>query len=140
MYERGLSLPNLRCIYRAEGEAVLKDIHSGTCGKHSSACSLANKALRTSCFWSTLVNDVCKDFQTCHKCQQFASIPRTPTKPLFIIISPSPYTQWGMDLIDKLPSARSQFKYGIIAIDYSTKWVKEAPHTAITTTKVKRFL
>jgi hypothetical protein len=43
-------------------------------------------------------------------------------------------------LIGKLPTARGQFKYAIVAVDYSTKWVEAAPLTAITTTKVKRFL
>ena len=47
LYKRGLSLPNLRCIPRAEGEVVLQDIHSGACGNHSGARSLAHKALRT---------------------------------------------------------------------------------------------
>jgi hypothetical protein len=140
LYKRGLSMPNLRCIPRDEGEAVLQDIHAGACGNHSGARSLAHKALRTGYFWPTLAEDARKISQTCHKCQQFATIPRVPAEPLSIIISPWPYAQWGLDLIGKLPTARGQFKYAIVAVDYSTKWVEAAPLTAITTTKVKRFL
>lgn len=50
LYKQGFSFPNLKCISRQEGEAVLESIHSGPCDNHSSPRSLAQKALRTGYF------------------------------------------------------------------------------------------
>ncbi|KAJ4702859.1 Transposon Ty3-I Gag-Pol polyprotein [Melia azedarach] len=40
------------------------------------------------------------------------------------LISPSPFAQWGVDLIGPLPQGRAQVKYAVVAIDYFTKWVE----------------
>ncbi|XP_062012277.1 uncharacterized protein LOC133728861 [Rosa rugosa] len=47
---------------------------------------------------------------------------------------------WGLDLVGKLPTAKGQFKYIIVAIDYNSKWIEAEPLTAITTAKVIHFL
>ncbi|KAK9911093.1 hypothetical protein M0R45_035016 [Rubus argutus] len=107
LYKRGLSMPNLRCIPRAEGEAVLQDIHSGP-----AATTSANSRWPTRHFASATSGQLSQ---------------RMPAK------SPR-------HAISKLPIARGQFKYAIVAVDYSIKWVEAAPLTAITTTKVNRFL
>ncbi|XP_024171498.1 protein NYNRIN-like [Rosa chinensis] len=46
----------------------------------------------------------------------------------------------GLDIVGKLPTAKGQFKYIIVAIDYDTKWIEAEPLTAITTAKVQHFL
>lgn len=37
------------------------------------------------------------------KCQQFRNVPHIPAEPLTPIVSPWPYTQWGLDLIGPMP-------------------------------------
>jgi ribonuclease HI len=140
LYRRGLSMPNLICITSEEGLKVLREIHGGICGNHSGARSLAQKTLRYGYFWLTLSRDAHTIASTCHKCQQYANIPRQPAANLTVLISPWPFAQWGLDLIGKLPTARGQFKYVVVAVDYNTKWVEAEALTFITTAKIEHFL
>ena len=76
----------------------------------------------------------------CHKCHQHANKSHSPSIVLSILMSPWPFTQWGLDLIGKLPTAPGQYKYAIMAIDYYTTWVEAEPLSRITTDSVKNFL
>ncbi|MDD0213355.1 transposase family protein, partial [Shigella flexneri] len=40
----------------------------------------------------------------------------------------------------KFSTARGQFKYIIVTIDYNNKWIEAKPLTAITTAKITHFL
>ncbi|XP_059441915.1 uncharacterized protein LOC132174241 [Corylus avellana] len=46
LYKRGFMLPLLKCIFKEEGNYVLREIHEGICGSHSGARMLAHKAVR----------------------------------------------------------------------------------------------
>lgn len=74
------------------------------------------------------------------KCQSYANLPRLPSALLSIIISPWPFAQWGLDLIGKLPTAKGQFKYIVVAVDYNTKWVEAETLALITTERIVHFL
>ena len=76
----------------------------------------------------------------CDKCQRFANIPRQPAQELTPIQSPWPFAQWGIDLVGPLPLARGQNKFGVVAIDYFTKWVEAEALTTITEQKMVNFL
>ena len=56
------------------------------------------------------------------------------------IVSPWPFTKWGIDLIGPLPTARAQAKFTIVAIDYFTKWVEAKPLSTITEAKCRNFI
>jgi hypothetical protein len=43
LYKRGLSLPYLCCLDKAEVNYVMREIHEGICGNHSGARSLVHK-------------------------------------------------------------------------------------------------
>ena len=43
------------------------------------------------------------------------------------ILSPWPFTQWGIDIIGPLSMARGQVKFTVIAVDYFTKWAEAEP-------------
>ncbi|MDD0148538.1 transposase family protein, partial [Shigella flexneri] len=45
-----------------------------------------------------------------------------------------------MDLMGKFQTAKGQFKYIIVAVDYNSKWIEAEPLMAITTAKVTYFL
>ncbi|XP_024172058.1 uncharacterized protein K02A2.6-like [Rosa chinensis] len=47
---------------------------------------------------------------------------------------------WGLDIVRKLPTAKGQFKYIIVVINYDSKWIEVEPLTAITTAKIQHFL
>ena len=57
----------------------------------------------------------------CDKCKRFSNIPRLYLEKLTSMISPWPFTVWGIDLIGPLPIARPAFKYAIVTFDYFTK-------------------
>ncbi|XP_024195735.1 uncharacterized protein LOC112198870 [Rosa chinensis] len=140
LYRQGFTHPNLRYLTPEEGKDVLTMIHAGECGNYSSARSLANRTMRQGYFWPTLDDDARRVSRSCHKYQQYADLPHAPEKPLSIIIGPWIHSMWGLDLLGKFPTAKGQFKYIIVAIDYNTKWIEEEPLTAITIAKVTHFL
>lgn len=57
LYRRGYTEPLLKCLTNSKLEYVLKEIHEGICGNHSSSQMLAHKATRAGYFWSTMNKD-----------------------------------------------------------------------------------
>ncbi|XP_004295794.1 PREDICTED: uncharacterized protein LOC101314359 [Fragaria vesca subsp. vesca] len=58
----------------------------------------------------------------CQKCHQHANKVHSLSIAISILMSPWSFTQWGLDLIGKLPTAPGQYKYAIVAVDYYTKF------------------
>ncbi|KAL5563407.1 hypothetical protein UlMin_033154 [Ulmus minor] len=73
-------------------------------------------------------------------CQRFSAIPRQAPEDLTTVTSPWPFAKWGIDLIGPLPTARGQFKYAVVAIDYYTKWVEAEALAKITEHNVTAFI
>jgi hypothetical protein len=61
----------IRCISREEGIQLLKDIHSGVCGSHSSWRSIIGKAFRHGFYWPTAKDDTMEIITKCKDCQFF---------------------------------------------------------------------
>ncbi|KAL5583401.1 hypothetical protein UlMin_015843 [Ulmus minor] len=57
-----------------------------------------------------------------------------------LVTSPWPFVKWGIDLIGPLPTARGQFKYAMVSIDYYTKWVEAKALAKITEQNVTTFI
>ncbi|KAI5322325.1 hypothetical protein L3X38_031397 [Prunus dulcis] len=140
LYKRGFSLPYLRCLTPEEGHYVLREIHEGICGNHSSARSLAHKAIRQGYFWPSLHTDAQAFTQKCDKCQRFANIPQLPAEPLTAMVSPWPFAQWGLDLIGLMHEGKGQVKYAVVAIDYFTKWAEAEALATITAARIETFV
>ena len=98
------------------------------------------KALRTRFYWPTLEQDAKAIVQACLHCHKFADFAHHTPMPLSVIISPIPFSQWGLDFVGQLPIALGQFKYVIVIVDYNTKWIEAEPLATITTEKVINFL
>ena len=56
------------------------------------------------------------------------------------MISPWPFSVWGIDLIGPLLTAQLAFKYVVVAVDYLTKWAKAKPLVTISSRKVQDFV
>ena len=56
------------------------------------------------------------------------------------MLSPWPFTQWGLDIIGPLPRALGNKKFLIVATDYFTKWIETEPLSHIRDMDAKRFL
>ncbi|KAL0406447.1 UNVERIFIED_CONTAM: hypothetical protein Slati_3958600 [Sesamum latifolium] len=140
LYKRSYTHPLLRCLSTEEGVHVLQEIHSGCCGAHPGTWTLANKALRAGYFWPTMKQDAKHLVSKCERCQKHSSLIHQPAEPLTIMLSPCPFTQWGMDIVGPFPVASGQRKFLLVAIDYFTKWVEAEPLARITEEEVMKFI
>ncbi|KAL0445281.1 UNVERIFIED_CONTAM: hypothetical protein Slati_2250800 [Sesamum latifolium] len=140
LYKRSYTHPLLRCLSTEEGVHVLREIHSGYCGAHAGTWTLANKALRAGYFWPTMKQDAKHLVSKCERCQKHSSLIHQPAEPLTTMLSPCPFTQWGIDIVGPFPIASGQRKFLLIAIDYFTKWVEAEPLARITEGEVMKFI
>ena len=46
LYQRGYSMPLLRCILKDKAKELMKEVHEGFCGDHAGGQSLSKKILR----------------------------------------------------------------------------------------------
>ncbi|KAI5349623.1 hypothetical protein L3X38_002512 [Prunus dulcis] len=76
----------------------------------------------------------------CDKCQRFGNIPHIPVEPLTQIVSPWPFAQLGLDLIDPMSQGKGQVKYVVVAVDYFTKWVDVEALATITAARMEDFV
>ncbi|KAL0456262.1 UNVERIFIED_CONTAM: hypothetical protein Slati_0965400 [Sesamum latifolium] len=63
-----------------------------------------------------------------------------PAEPLNVMLSPCPFSQWGMDIVGPFLLAPGQRKFLLIAIDYFTKRVEAEPLARITKGEVMKFI
>ena len=67
-------------------------------------------------------------------------ISHLPSESLTSVISPWPFKQWGLDILEPLPIGRGQCKFIIVAMDYFTKWAEVEPLATIKEQKVRNFV
>ncbi|KAL0461250.1 UNVERIFIED_CONTAM: hypothetical protein Slati_0012600 [Sesamum latifolium] len=132
LYKKSFTHPLLRCLSQEEGLHVLKEIHDGCCGSHIGTWMLANKALRAGYFWLTMNQDARYLVNKCEKCQKHATLIHQHAEPLNVMLSPCPFSQWGIDIVGPFSLASGQRKFLLVAIYYFTKWVETEPLARIT--------
>ncbi|KAL0302409.1 UNVERIFIED_CONTAM: hypothetical protein Scaly_3034000 [Sesamum calycinum] len=76
----------------------------------------------------------------CVKCQKHATLIHQPAEPLNVMLSPCPFSQWGMDIVEPFSLTTGQRKFLLIAIDHFTKWVEAEPLARITEGEVVKFI
>ncbi|KAL0386749.1 UNVERIFIED_CONTAM: hypothetical protein Slati_4546900 [Sesamum latifolium] len=86
-------------LSQEEGLHVIKEIHEGCCGSHIGTWALANKALRAGYFWPTMKEYARYLVNKCEKCQKHATLIHQPAEPLNVMLSPCPFSQWGMNIV-----------------------------------------
>ncbi|XP_022157626.1 uncharacterized protein LOC111024288 [Momordica charantia] len=114
MYQRGFSLPLLKCISKEDESYVLKEVHEGVCGNHLGARSLSTKVIRQGYYWPTVDQDAKEFVKACDNCQRFANIIHQPPELLTPISTPWPFAQWGVDLIGPFPLGKGQTKFELL--------------------------
>jgi hypothetical protein len=72
LYHRSPSGILERCISIAEGQELLREIHSGACGHHTTPRALVGNAFRQGFYWPTVVADANRIVRTCEGCQFYA--------------------------------------------------------------------
>jgi hypothetical protein len=68
-YRQGVNVMMMWCISREEGIQLLRYIHSGVCGSHSSWRSIIGKAFSHGFYWPTANDDVMEVVTKCNDCQ-----------------------------------------------------------------------
>ena len=76
----------------------------------------------------------------CDSCQRFASISHQPCEVLHPILSPWPFTKWGMDIVGPLPQASGQRVFMLAMTDYFSKWIKAEAFKRVRDTEVISFI
>ncbi|XP_059669126.1 uncharacterized protein LOC132314260 [Cornus florida] len=69
LYRKSFSGPYLKCLSSTEAFVILKQIHEGDCGNHSSSRSLTHKVLTQGYFWPYLARNAEEYARRYDKCQ-----------------------------------------------------------------------
>jgi hypothetical protein len=77
--------------------------------------------------------------KTCKACQ-FAAKHQRRHGALSQLITPTWSLQrWGMDIVGPLPTAQSNFKFAVVAVEYFTKWIEVRFVATITSATIRKF-
>ena len=99
LYKESVSSVLQRCISPEEGQLILEDIHSGTCGHHASSRAIVAKAFRAGFFWLQ-ANEMAKAMVgRCEGCQFYSNKSHKSTSALKTIPLVWPFAVWGLDTV-----------------------------------------
>nr|XP_012466145.1 unnamed protein product [Gossypium raimondii] len=141
LYKRGKDQVLLRCVDAVEAKEILEEVHEGICGTHANGFTMARQIMRFGYYWSTMEGDCINYAKKCHKCQIYGDKMHAPPSPLHVMVSPWPFSMWGMDVIGPIsPKASNGHRFIFVVIDYFTKWVEAASYANVTKSAVNKFL
>jgi hypothetical protein len=90
LYKHGVCSP-LKCLSRAEGIELMKEIHAGLCGSHIGSRPLLGKVFRQGFYWPKAASDAAELVQKCEKCQKCArdqnNLHLSPTNTAYLAIA-----------------------------------------------------
>jgi hypothetical protein len=132
LYKQGANGMMMKYISKDEGIQLLREIHSGVCGAHSSWCSIVEKAFRHGFYWPTAKDDAMEIVTKCKECQFFQKQTTKHINPLRPIDLSWHFAVWRIDIVDVLPRAPGGFRFLFVDIDTFTKWMKATPVVNIT--------
>jgi ribonuclease HI len=79
LYKHGVCSPLLKCLSRAEGIELMKEIHAGLCGSHIGSRPLLEKVFRQGFYWPKAASDAAALVQKCENCQKCARDQKQPS-------------------------------------------------------------
>ena len=85
-------------------------------------------------------SDAADYVKRCDPCQRMSPILKSPVQDLVSISSPWPFVQWGIDIVDPLPTTPAQKKLLLVATDYFSKWIEAGTFSSIKYKDVIRFI
>jgi ribonuclease HI len=139
LYHRSPSGVLQRCISIAEGQELLREIHSGACGHHAAPRALVGNAFRQGFYWPTAVADATRIVRTCEGCQFYARQTHLPAQALQTIPITWPFAVWGLDLVGPLQKAPRGYTHLLVAIDKFSKWIEVRPLNSIRSKQAVAF-
>jgi transposase InsO family protein len=139
LYHRSPSGILQRCISVAEGQELLREIHSGACGHHAAPRALVGNAFRQGFYWPTAVADATRIVHTCEGWQFYAKQTHLPAQALQTIPITWPFVVWGLDLVGSLQKAPGGYTHLLVAIDKFSKWIEVRPLNSIRSEQAVAF-
>ncbi|KAG7579052.1 Reverse transcriptase domain [Arabidopsis thaliana x Arabidopsis arenosa] len=140
LYRRGVSDPYLLCIFGPKVEIVVREVHEGLCGSHSSGRAMAFKIKRMGYYWPTMITDCVKFAQRCKRCQLHAPLIHQPSELFSSISAPYPFMRWSMDIIGPLHRSTRGVQYLLVLTDYFSKWIEAEAYASIKDSAVNTFI
>jgi hypothetical protein len=128
-----------RCIFIAEGQELLQEIHSGACGHHATPRALVGNAFRQGFNWPTAVADATRIVRTCEGCQFYARQTHLPAQALQTIPITWSFAVWGLDLVGPLQKAPGGYTHLLVAINKFSKWIEVRPLNSIRSEQAVTF-
>jgi ribonuclease HI/transposase InsO family protein len=140
LYRRRPNSVAVKCISTHQGQELLSNIHTGECGHHASASTLAAKAYRSGIYWPLALWDAAEMVNRCEACQFHAKQIHQPAQELQTIPLTWPFAVWGLDILGPFPRAQGGYRYLYVAIDKFTKWVEVEPVCTIPARSAVKFI
>jgi hypothetical protein len=139
LFKQGVCSTLLKCLSRAEGQELMKEIQSGICGAHIKSRRLLGKVFRQGFYWPKAASDAADLVQKCENCQKCTRDQKKPSS-LTQLFQPTWQLQrWGLDLLGPLPPAHGNLRYAVVAVEYFSKWIEVKPLAMITSATVQKF-
>jgi hypothetical protein len=139
LFKQGVCSLLLKCLSRAEGQELMKEIHSGICEAHIGSRPLLGKVFRQGFYWPKAASDAADLVQKCENCQKCARDQKQPSSITQLIQLTCPLQRWGLDLLGPLPPAQGNLRYVVVAVEYFFKWIEAKPLAMITSVIVQKF-
>jgi ribonuclease HI len=139
LYKHGICSPLLKCLSRAEGIELMKEIHASLCGSHIRSRPLLRKVFRQGFYWPKEASDAAELVQKCEGCQKCARDQKQPSCLTQLIQPTWPLQRWGLDLLGPLPPAQGNLKFVVVAVEYFSKWIEAKPLATINSATVQKF-
>jgi ribonuclease HI len=79
LFKQGVCSPLLKCLSRAEGQELMKEIHTGICGAHFGSRPLLGKVSRQGFYWPKAASDAADLVKKCENCQKCAKDKKQPS-------------------------------------------------------------
>jgi hypothetical protein len=139
LFKQGVCSPLLKCLSRAKGQELMKEIHAGLCRAHIGSRPLLGKVFRQRFYWPKASTDAAVLVQKCENCQKCARDQNQPSS-LTQLIQPSwPLQRRGLDLLGPLLLAQGNLRYVVVAVQYFSEWIEAKPLDMITLATVQKF-
>ena len=140
LYKKSKDQILLRCVDAIEAKKIMHEIHEGVCGTHANGHVMARQIMRAGYYWMTFENDCINYVRKCHKCQIYADKIHVLPTSLNVMVSPWPFSMWGMDVIGPItPKASNGHRFIFVVIDYFIKWVEAVSYASVTDRKSTRL-
>ncbi|GJV88395.1 reverse transcriptase domain-containing protein [Tanacetum coccineum] len=112
LYRRSYMSPWLRYVGPMQAKSIIKEVHEGSCGMHSSPRSVVSQIIILGYYWPSMHKDAKELIHKCEACQIYSLVPRKPKQEMTSIMSAWPFSQWGIHIVGPLPTTPVGARFG----------------------------